>query len=1251
MADVLFTTTCTTCEVRLNVRDKSAIGQIVTCPKCGSMVQIVLPPGWQLPPESPQPETPETVKRAVPAEEPSPVTSDRLAAKQENLPAPPPASNAPQAESVDPALSAAEPPIQTTQAAEAKPERSPARRIAGAVGTAAAATPVLSATGSDPPAVAPNLGSQPSPAEVPVIEVPPVQPQPVLPPESLPGPLVGPWVSPVEAAMRRWLWWSAIPAAGLVVVFGVWAILWGGKDPPSKPNENSTLPALETGLPQVPAPILPEYDDRWLPDRPEFVLSLDIANGNAAGQLAALFKTAPPLERAIMEELFPGFGLKPNAVERLDWASSDLSEWSQKGIVVITLAQGQNAGHMRAAGTPLKNVAAEIELRQLDRPTWKRAFAILDERTIVTGEETLLRKLTQRGDEAADLGLLRPLLAVAPGDADFFLALDLHAAAQAGWPSPGDWLDVWPEGRDTWRLIWSLPTALSFNFDRADLALAELGLLCDGDTVAEKVRVAVDQWIPQAKTVLSARLDSLESSAQAGEISAAAVGPYRAALNGASAALASAHVEVASRCVWLRVDCGNNSPAWTAAAADSRGAIDADWYRAAGVIDGKLQGGMYGALSGYEQAKQKAPAGAISSGPLPPEKVLSWITAMLPYLGHEAWAEDLNTSYSWDSPKNRPVTSRTLDAVQNPAVADRATPSGFPVTHYVGVAGIGADAADLPRTDPRAGVFGHRESRRLTDVPDGASNTIATVGVSGKLGSWASGGSATVRGFAEKPYINGPDGFGSGQPGGMYAGMADGSARFLSAKIDPTVLEQLATAAGGEPPVARPTAGDVVRVEPAPATEAATDEVVRVDPKSPSPAKMDPPIPEEPPIPAPAPPGRAAAVAEPVPSPAADTTETAAEETAEQTTIDIAQRLQMPLLGIAITDVPLQQAIQSIEDLGSLTVTFDLDTMSALGILLDRPVNMRVTKTTVGQALDSVLASCGLKPVVRDNQLWVTGAGQASDASRAVRYSVTDLVSAGGPPAAELATWISRLIAPETWEAHGGQGKIHENAGVLEITQSEPVHLEILVFCERLRVARGLSPRSGRPAESFGLATRRARAAECLRQPVTLNFFQPTAIRRVLQEVDQACEARIGVNWLALAEEQKLPSLPAVLTVSQAPLESALGQMLDPLGLDFRASAERTIEVTTRAAADAHFEREFYPIGDLLDAGQNAAALIDRLRGEIAAGTWESDGGKGVVILDETSRCLIVLQTQRAQVAIEAFLTGLRPQPAADRAN
>ena len=69
----------------------------------------------------------------------------------------------------------------------------------------------------------------------------------------------------------------------------------------------------------------------------------------------------------------------------------------------------------------------------------------------------------------------------------------------------------------------------------------------------------------------------------------------------------------------------------------------------------------------------------------------------------------------------------------------------------------------------------------------------------GKFGPWIAGGNGTIRPLMKKPYINGPDGIGGPFQGGVIVGLADGSVRFVSENIDPTVFERLATMADGNP--------------------------------------------------------------------------------------------------------------------------------------------------------------------------------------------------------------------------------------------------------------------------------------------------------------------------------------------------------------------------------------------------------------------------------------------------------------------
>jgi DNA-directed RNA polymerase subunit RPC12/RpoP len=74
----LFSISCTTCKSRLKVREESAIGQILACPKCGGMVMVKPPEGWQNggPPPIPQPESPPGLTAVVDVPRPGDTIGD-----------------------------------------------------------------------------------------------------------------------------------------------------------------------------------------------------------------------------------------------------------------------------------------------------------------------------------------------------------------------------------------------------------------------------------------------------------------------------------------------------------------------------------------------------------------------------------------------------------------------------------------------------------------------------------------------------------------------------------------------------------------------------------------------------------------------------------------------------------------------------------------------------------------------------------------------------------------------------------------------------------------------------------------------------------------------------------------------------------------------------------------------------------------------------------------------------------------------
>src|SRR3954453_23170793 len=127
-------------------------------------------------------------------------------------------------------------------------------------------------------------------------------------------------------------------------------------------------------------------------------------------------------------------------------------------------------------------------------------------------------------------------------------------------------------------------------------------------------------------------------------------------------------------------------------------------------------------LADYEGCCRHFPIGTIRDTDLPPEKRLSWFVEIKPFV-ESASRLQLDRKKSWDDPLNYPP--REDEVTEDKMGTGRLVPVGpikwwmcpaSPVandpdqaspTHYVGLTGVGGDAAELPLSDKRAGLFGY----------------------------------------------------------------------------------------------------------------------------------------------------------------------------------------------------------------------------------------------------------------------------------------------------------------------------------------------------------------------------------------------------------------------------------------------------------------------------------------------------------------------------------------------------------------
>jgi hypothetical protein len=214
------------------------------------------------------------------------------------------------------------------------------------------------------------------------------------------------------------------------------------------------------------------------------------------------------------------------------------------------------------------------------------------------------------------------------------------------------------------------------------------------------------------------------------------------------------------------------------------------------------------ALMAWHGQRNTKLAGLNGAGdPENPVTHLSWMSHLLPHLGYQREYSRRRLDKDVTDGINLSVGHTVVPEFLNP-LDSRKTWDGYPfdgmgLTHFVGMSGIedkrNACAAQLPRSDPRAGIFGYDAVATEQEITDGKANTIMIVG-SGQLASpWLLGGGATIRG-AREPHIGGISGLGTkGMPSaGTLALMADGSVRFVPQSVDAKVFRALCTIHGSE---------------------------------------------------------------------------------------------------------------------------------------------------------------------------------------------------------------------------------------------------------------------------------------------------------------------------------------------------------------------------------------------------------------------------------------------------------------------
>jgi hypothetical protein len=351
--------------------------------------------------------------------------------------------------------------------------------------------------------------------------------------------------------------------------------------------------------------------------------------------------------------------------------------------------------------------------------------------------------------------------------------------------------------------------------------------------------------------------------------------------------------------------------------------------------------------------------------------------------------------------------------------------------------------------------------------------------------------------------------------------------------------------------------------------------------------------------------------------------------------IEVAARLDDIVPSFEMQDVPFAQALATVSAISTLPITLDADAMRRGNVSPRDPIAVKVKTSTVEKLLEEIASRRGMGVEIVKGQIVITAPAEQTETLRTVTYGVSDLCDER-TPAVRLADLLQKFVSPDSWQFLDGRGSIKIDGESLKILQTGAVHREIAIFCEKLRLARGLATRSKRENDPLQLASAYAQAKPLLERRVSANYHEPTTLVQILNDLGSRAGADILIDRQALAAAGMSDKMEISYAIEKQPLETALDGLLRPLALGYRAIDGRTLQVAPQKELDRRLEWEFYPVGKQMGADRSGRELIARLKQSVAPSSWANHG---LIYFDSPSQALLVSQSPTVQAALCRYLS------------
>lgn len=382
--------------------------------------------------------------------------------------------------------------------------------------------------------------------------------------------------------------------------------------------------------------------------------------------------------------------------------------------------------------------------------------------------------------------------------------------------------------------------------------------------------------------------------------------------------------------------------------------------------------------------------------------------------------------------------------------------------------------------------------------------------------------------------------------------------------------------------------------------------------------------------------------------------------------IHVEERLRIPIKGLESDKTTLYQAVQFLSAYSGIPMTWDVPGMRLFDISLDKPIRLRFTDTTVGEALTLILQQNQLTFLVDHSQIFVYPQAAADPTLKELKYDISDLVrpvTENGPQLTvkQLLEGIPLLVAPLSWtlqektrdlhlseEMPHATGTIRAEGSVLSVVQTDMNHRELFRLLEMIRTAKKIPLKSGATPEKI---IPEHFAYGRLDQHMTFHYMLETPLSDMLDMLSQTAKLKILVNHRVLNSEQvPFDSLSGTVHVENGTVRDALNELLksvNVLEMAYRIVDGNAVEITSydslfsleMQSLESHFYGAKLRSQGNTNGGNTAESMVEMLKSSISPDSWsETTWGGGAVLIDHASETFFVRQSQSVQQIIREWL-------------